>query len=76
MTDTWPAWRPVEDAPKDGTHLLLFGSGPGFQDCSVIGYFGRRPGYDDDVPSWREIGHGWRIGPPIAWLPLPPPPVS
>lgn len=74
-------WRPIEEAPKDGTVILLSQS----EDALC--------GYAPEVKPWKRIAIGrfvgfWQIGVPNGhscggaddqfthWMPLPPPPMG
>ena len=74
-------WRPIESAPKDGTHLLLYGriewedyGDEGDPPEIVVGYY--------DVDEW-DFKEGWVLvnaNPytdfchPTHWMPRPAPP--
>lgn len=45
-----PQWQPIETAPKDGTHLLLFGDGD-----MVVAYFNVGYGTWDDGDHHDDI---------------------
>ena len=60
-------WQPIETAPKDRLHVLLFGDGPGFKQCSFVGYW-----YEHDG-VWLGFDHK-PAGQPTHWMPLPKPP--
>lgn len=60
-------WQDIASAPKlDGKHLLLFGDGPGWMQCTHVGHW-------RDETGWRD----WSGNPafPTHWRPLPAPPV-
>ena len=57
------AWQPIETAPKDGTKILLWGSGTGSWPCK--GQFA-----EGDYWAFTEPCVGW----PELWMPLPEPP--
>ena len=57
-------WQPIETAPKDRFHVLLFGDGPGFKQCSFVGYW-----YEHDG-VWFSFDHK-PAGQPTHWMPLP-----
>lgn len=69
-------WRPIKDAPKDGTRILLH-RGNDWSNACYVGYFGTKP-------YGRESGFGpreaWLSEPgdytkyPRYWMPLPEPP--
>lgn len=68
MSET--GWRPIETAPKDGTHIRV-----------RVRWQGRgwpEPIYNDDEARWTDHnGGGWVhyvLGDPVEWMPLPPPP--
>ena len=64
-------WRPMEDAPRDGTQLLLCGDGQEI----FIGHWGRAGRFTSSVYAW--MGHEWGYHDHkdmIGWMPLPEPP--
>lgn len=89
MTAPRSEWRPIEEAPKDGTPLWLY---PGcllawweFGDEAWL--CGHLPLTDDmKIGAWPEEGerhtgpfyclyyHTWMRQEPTHWMPLPPPP--
>jgi hypothetical protein len=77
---TWPEWREIATAPKDGTEVLvrvIRANCPG----SLVAHYTHGGGEEQPPfgPAWffydgsgfRELAHA-----PTKWLPLPPPPVS
>jgi hypothetical protein len=63
-------WQPIETAPKDGTHVLLWATGA-FYGC-VVGRYNSRA---------NNRGGGWLaerfpVPKPTHWMPLPKPPVT
>lgn len=64
-------WQPIETAPKDGTHILLY------SDQDVLeGYWcdGRKRFIET---GYCFVGCGCcadSLTPPTHWMPLPPPP--
>jgi hypothetical protein len=64
-------WRPIETAPKDGTHILMWRP-------SKAGAVVKEAWWQTDSPfgpGWG--GHGWMYSTwlqPTHWMPLPPPP--
>lgn len=79
LTATLSVWRPIETAPKDGAHILLY-SDKAAEDPVCVGHFyklmltpsERKRG----VPEWSGflcVPDGTAITPqPTAWMPLPP----
>lgn len=63
-----PAWRTMEDAPRDGTKVLLYW--PFWRGFPVIGWF-IAGAWDSDYCVLAVDGE-----PPIAWQPLPAPPAA
>ena len=59
-------WRDMASAPKDGTHILLVDDAPDRE--VVIGYW-------DENTDWRHVPGEWPVV-PVAWQPLPAPPVA
>ncbi len=71
-------WRPIAEAPKTRSHLLLFGNGPAIRECSMVGYW-REEGFDPASKGcWQLIGAGYNDTPlsPTHWMPLPPSPTD
>lgn len=72
-------WRPIEEAPKDGAHVLLFGKIDPATTFVLLTW--KKPavfsGYWDSLDeAWVPHGGTWE-GPFMAvthWMPLPPPP--
>lgn len=75
-------WRPISEAPKDGTEILLFTHHDADPFCEDI-FDAVQIGYWDDgndAPGtvWHRDA-GWilqKIGEPLAWQPLPSPPAQ
>lgn len=71
-------WKPIESAPKDGTHVLLFGR-PSDQEGLRFKSKARLTGYWDNIDeAWCATTSTWE-GPFIdatKWQPLPPPPTG
>ena len=65
------AWRPIEEAPKDWTDVLVFSpEHEGFNCDGVFSAF-----YDTDEAGWSTHGPGHSIRlHPTHWQPLPTPP--
>lgn len=64
------AWQPIATVPKvHRKHILLFGDGIGFKQCSFIGI------WEDDLADWRET-YGNREVKPTHWMELPDPPLA
>jgi hypothetical protein len=63
------AWLPIESAPKQSKHVLLFGDGAGFMQCAYVG------GWNGE--RWIQV-FGYRAEPtfPTHWQPLPSAPVK
>lgn len=65
-------WRPISEAPKDGTNVLIYGAGT-WAVASWESYAVELWG-----TGWRDMGDiGWggmSDVEPTAWMPLPPPP--
>lgn len=76
MPDPWPAWRPIETAPRDGTEILLYEGGD--DPRCVVGYWDADTFNGDDArPTWRTNDGeilDFLHEPITHWLPLPPPP--
>lgn len=75
-------WRPISEAPKDGTEILLFTHQDVDDFCDEafgavqIGYWD--DGNDAPGTVWHRDA-GWilqKIGEPLAWQPLPSPPAQ
>lgn len=59
------AWRPIESAPRDGTHILVPMK---FIGADVVSY---------DLGAWRETTSMLRLKEePTHWQPLPAPPTK
>lgn len=66
-------WQPIETAPKDETHILLWRPNGNSRHLPVIGFYsswnrwwttGEVDRFHDHVPLWA----------PTHWMPLPAPP--
>lgn len=72
-----PTWQPIETAPKEGGHILLFASQKGEgSDVHWNGTFVTSGYWDGVDEAWCATGSNW-TGPflePTHWMPLPPPP--
>jgi hypothetical protein len=64
--DAVPRWRPISEAPKDETRLLLFVPPYG----PSTGHWAR------DAEEWRCHSILNRAAKPTHWTPLPPPPTD
>lgn len=75
-------WRPIETAPRDGTEVDLWVSGPGARrvaDCRwarpTLANWGDRYGDDGDLPAQWVTRNGFaldrRNGIPTHWMPAP-----
>ncbi|MDP9196105.1 MAG: DUF551 domain-containing protein [Pseudomonadota bacterium] len=66
-------WRPIEEAPKDGTNVLLFNPAKGTTPFRV-----REAKWcvtKSGGSTWRlSSGPFWAHNEPTHWMPLPPPP--
>lgn len=86
-----PAWRPIESAPRDCSHVLILTRGR----WAFEAYFGESvEGEDGECWTWAAVHEGihppcwsgglrWSVNedgepsdPPIGWMPLPAPPSS
>lgn len=57
-------WKTIDSAPKDGTHVLLYGRG-----YIITGHYDDSPQIGN-YPNWR-----WGLTfNPTHWMPLPKPP--
>jgi hypothetical protein len=62
-------WLPIESAPKDGTHILIF-EVPAFEGDEQMYVVGRWSDF-----GWTEsYADEYAICSPTHWMPLPPPP--
>ena len=65
-------WRPIEEAPKDGTTVMVFGLNYGDKKLGTHQCFAR---WEDD--KWMETTE-WNLESELTylthWHPLPPPP--
>ena len=64
-------WKPIETAPNDGRHILLFWNGE-----QEIGWYNQIKGKWD---SWEDVcgcpaAHEEDYPDPTHWMPLPTPP--
>lgn len=79
-------WRPISEAPKDGTIILAFANG---YSSPFVSWFGNDAYEKGDIPAIGgcgavEIGKHWCVEgcedgdstlyEPTHWMPLPPPP--
>lgn len=65
-------WKPIDTAPKDGTHVLVYRSLLGKSDCIVEAWW--KADVFGDM-CWGA--NGWTypdFSPPTHWMPLPAPP--
>jgi hypothetical protein len=66
-------WRPIETAPRDGTHILVWVH----DDSPLRRYLGEHQS-GCSIAAWTDHnGGGWamnRFGEPTHWMPLPTPP--
>ena len=74
-------WRPIEEAPKDGTRVLLYWPKFGSNPRQEIGYFEMQKYHSKPTPYWwssnavKNYGVRWyRDYQPTHWQPLPQPP--
>ncbi len=90
-SSTRAKWRPIETAPKDGSHIIvrtLDGSSftaayvPGFldsQDNDCWAWVALSDFHPDDWTGgtcWEVNADGGRSQNPVAWMPLPAPPTA
>jgi hypothetical protein len=71
-------WRPIETAPMDGTHVLLFGRQDPHTEVNIVGPFVFSGYWDKIDGSWCSAGSTW-TGPfydATHWRPLPDPPLT
>ena len=72
------AWRPIENAPRDGSCVLVFpGIWTGVK-CSMACFDGNEYA-SKPIPYWRRFDDMGRVtlsrkNPPTHWMPLPEPP--
>ncbi|NII73960.1 hypothetical protein FHW84_002533 [Dyella sp. SG562] len=77
-------WRPISEAPRDGTHILGWSADFGQRETYMAKYQPGSPGYAlwEKGDGLRNIGwewdepyanssHKWK---PTHWMPLPEPP--
>lgn len=55
-------WQPIETAPHDDTHILLFGDSSGFEDRVVVGSFW--------CGEWISFP-GYLVVEARLWMPIP-----
>lgn len=75
-------WKPIETAPRDGTHLLLACREDSREVSMVVGWFDDQYYYDVDTLGCfvAPLSDGYirgvhrYVGEPTHWLPLPAPP--
>lgn len=61
------AWRPIQEPPEDGTPVLVYRAGDrGFRHVIARRY----------RQVWFSSGTTQLTADPVAWMPLPPPPVA
>lgn len=71
-------WRPIETAPKDGTHILLWV--PKDEPQIIVGYHDKFQQSDGTVDEWWTYADrllqdvAGEIVKPTHWIPLPAPP--
>jgi len=65
MPDPWPAWRPIESAPRDKTPILVWDRIAGVLTAWWDGVEWCHLWDSEPIPMPECITH---------WLPLPPPP--
>lgn len=68
----FPTWRPIETAPRDGKHVILY-FGPPAAGGFDIGAW-RAPNWaNNDTPAWFCCGRLLNYGglEPTHWMPLP-----
>lgn len=78
ITEDVMKWMPIESAPKDGTDIDLWMSGP----SSPEGYREPMSGWDATREEWMAFSDYWGEVPigrmvgdaPTHWMPLPEPP--
>jgi hypothetical protein len=71
-------WQPIETAPKDGTHILVY-FGPG---CGIYQCFWSEEPFGKGIGSWCVTDNkyedrplrGYSEGADSHWMPLPEPP--
>lgn len=77
-------WQPIETAPKDGTHVLLWCPWPWKPMAGrvSVGSFREDDYAQEDGPTWLDDSHddfstGYASTPLRAthWMQLPPPPI-
>lgn len=62
IADLFCEWRPIETAPKDGFHILLYRP-----EIVFVGYYGgANSGWRHNAPGLDAI---WPL--PTHWMPLP-----
>lgn len=70
-------WQPIETAPKDGTHILLYvpaDSADHAPEAMVTGFWYALYSEWDLVMAWGYEAESQVYGEPSHWTPLPPPP--
>ncbi|GAB6037176.1 hypothetical protein JCM15519_17350 [Fundidesulfovibrio butyratiphilus] len=68
--DTGSAWRSIDEAPTDGTHVLITGFRKG---KPWLGRFVHEASYQGG--RWRDAT-GFSLYPPTHFMPLPDPPAD
>lgn len=83
-------WRPIESAPKDGTHFIGYGPAPGDGDLEARETYWQFFSEGSQARKWFDRGEGpsgqWRWSEPLHnwgsswkpthWRPLPDPPAA
>ena len=69
MHDAAPSpWRPMDEAPKDGTEILIFAR-------NIYGVNRHIGHWMQMSDSWADReGYHWPVDNVLAWMPLPEPP--
>jgi hypothetical protein len=62
--DAGPGWRSMDDAPRDGTRVLLFSPTKAFPGAVIVGWYGA------SGKAWFSEPGMWQRA-PVAWMPLP-----
>ncbi len=71
-------WQPIETAPRDGTHILVYPP-TWYGEFASIAYWHSELSGRCTEPYWKRTDALNRIimcleNPPTHWMPLPPPP--
>ena len=64
------SWQPIETAPKDGTHIILYWAGKVFEGMYLDNSKSMAP-WQGFIPM---PGQPFPLGKPTHWQPLPQPP--